>query len=273
MDINVALIGYGEAGGTFARSGAWSAAARVYDIAQPDALYARDGVTGCPDIAGAVSNTPHIISVVTADQAMIAAQNAAQHIMPNALYMDMNSVAPSTKCAAAKVIEAAGGHYIDVAIMSPVQPACMAAPLSISGKEATDAQAALSRMGFQNIKIVGDEIGRASTIKMLRSILYKGVEALTAECLLACEIAGVTDEVLGSFGNDWSELADYRLDRMMVHGARRSAEMAESAKTLEDLGVDPIMTRGTVKRQAEIAAHNINPVPKGLDAKLKRLSQ
>ena len=117
----------------------------------------------------------------------------------------------------------------------------------------------LANLGFSNVRSVGDELGRASTIKMLRSVMYKGMEALTAECLIACEKAGVTDEVLGSFGGDWASGADYRLDRMMVHGARRAAEMAEAAKTLEALGIEPLLTYGTVARQQAIGDLGIAP--------------
>ena len=128
--------------------------------------------------------------------------------------------------------------------------------------------AALSALGFTNIRVVGDDVGRASTIKMLRSVMYKGVEALTAECLIACEKAGVTDEVLASFGNDWSENADYRLGRMLVQGLRRAAEMHESAQTLLSLGVSPMLTQGTVGWQQAMGELALNPPPEGLKAKL-----
>jgi hypothetical protein len=110
--------------------------------------------------------------------------------------------------------------------------------------------------------------------------MYKGVEALTAECLIACERAGVTDEVLGSFGGgagsgagsgDWASGADYRLDRMLVHGLRRSAEMQESTKTLRALGVPPMLTEGTADWQQAMGALAISPVPDGLSAKLKAI--
>ncbi|MDE2339564.1 MAG: DUF1932 domain-containing protein, partial [Alphaproteobacteria bacterium] len=89
--------------------------------------------------------------------------------------------------------------------------------------------------------------------------------------LLACLKAGVTDEVLGSFGNDWATGADYRLDRMLVHGLRRAAEMAEAVKTLEDLGVQPELTSGTVAWQAALGALGLNPPPHGLAAKLEAI--
>jgi len=276
-----ALIGFGEAGSTFARAGGWKSRATVYDVKADDpadravmlAAYADAGVIGAGDLAGALSGAELVFSLVTADQALVVAQAAAAHLEPGAIYCDMNSVAPQTKQAAARAIEAAGGHYVDVAVMAPVNPGRMAVPLLLSGPRAPDALAMLTALGFTNARVVGDVVGRASTIKMLRSVMYKGVEALTAECLLACEKAGVTDEVLGSFGNDWSTGADYRLDRMMVHGLRRSVEMAEVVKTLEALGVEPLMTRGTVTRQREIGSRAIGPVPPTLNDKLERLTR
>jgi 3-hydroxyisobutyrate dehydrogenase-like beta-hydroxyacid dehydrogenase len=271
MDQQVTLIGFGEAGSTFARAADWAEAAHVFDVADKAAACAEAGVTCCGSAGEALANSLTILSVVTADAALPVADNAAQHIAPGALFFDMNSVAPNTKRAAAKAIDAAGGRYVDVAVMAPVNPARLGVPLFLSGPHAQAGQDALTALGFTKLRIVGDEVGRASTIKMLRSVMYKGVEALTAECLLACEAAGVTDDVLGSFGNDWSSGADYRLDRMMVHGVRRPAEMAEVVKTLEDLGVAALMTRGTVERQAQIGGLGIKAPPEGLDAKLERL--
>lgn len=255
-----ALIGFGEAGQAFASAGGgW----RVFDI-DPARSKAES-------LAAAIAGTELVISVVTADEALAAAQAAAPHLAPGTLFCDMNSVAPETKREAALVIEAAGGRYVDVAVMSPVNPARLAVPLLVSGRHAGGALAALAKLGFSNMRSVGDELGRAATIKMLRSVMYKGMEALTAECLIACEKAGVTDEVLGSFGSDWASGADYRLDRMMVHGARRAAEMAEAAKTLEALGIEPLLTRGTVARQQAIGDLGIAEPPEGLAAKLEVL--
>jgi 3-hydroxyisobutyrate dehydrogenase-like beta-hydroxyacid dehydrogenase len=277
MGLELAIIGFGEAGRSFARAAAWADQARVYDretdgpaAADMRAAYDESGVTSCETAKQAVNSAIAILSLVTADQAMDVALNAAPHIAAGALYFDMNSVAPATKQAAAEAIEAAGGHYLDVAIMSPVNPARMATPLLVSGPYAARGMAMLSALGFTNVNDAGDAIGRASTIKMLRSVMYKGVEALTAECLIACARAGVTDEVLASFGNDWSSGADYRLDRMLIHGERRAAEMEEVAKTLEALGVEPLMTCGTIVRQRAIGGLSLEPVD-GLNAKLEGL--
>ena len=277
----IAVIGFGEAGQTFASAGGWGGRARVYDHLTDDAAtrdgkwadYQVAGVVGSYTAADAVDGAEVILSLVTADQALAVAVDAAHSIAPGALYCDLNSVAPETKRAGARSIEAAGGHYIDVAVMSPVQPAAMAVPLLLSGAKAEDAAGALARLGFTNIRVVGREVGRASSIKMIRSVMIKGIEALSAECVLAASEAGVLDEVIASLdaswpGGDWGRRADYNLDRMMVHGLRRSAEMEEVVRTLDDLGVGSDMSRGTLVRQAAIGSLGLKVPPVGLLAKI-----
>jgi 3-hydroxyisobutyrate dehydrogenase-like beta-hydroxyacid dehydrogenase len=268
----VTLIGFGEAGATFAQAGQWAGSARAYDIApERAAAMAQCAVQACASVAEALDGASLVLSLVTADQALDAARAAATHIGRDALYCDMNSVSPGTKQQAAALIEATGGRYVDVAVMAPVNPARLAVPLLLSGAHSNDGLAVLARLGFTQLRIVGERVGQASTIKMLRSVMYKGMEALTAECLIACARAGVTEEVLGSFGGDWASGADYRLDRMLAHGRRRAAEMREAVRTLEELGVEPLMTRGTVERQQRIGSLGIAPVPETLAAKLEVL--
>ncbi|MCJ2187596.1 NAD(P)-dependent oxidoreductase [Novosphingobium beihaiensis] len=270
----LALIGFGEAGSTFASAGNWASSARSFDILpERKAVMENMGVTPCDSLSEALDGADMILSLVTADAALDVARDTAAHIAPGALFCDMNSVAPGTKRTAAEAIGAAGGRYADVAVMAPVRPKCLAVPLLLSGPHAAAGQEALTALGFTDLREAGEDVGRASTIKMLRSVMYKGVEALTAECLIACERAGVTDEVLSSFGNDWATGADYRFDRMLVHGMRRAAELREVCKTLEGLGLPPSMSRGTVAWQDTLGSLAVSPVPEGLPAKLAAIAK
>jgi 3-hydroxyisobutyrate dehydrogenase-like beta-hydroxyacid dehydrogenase len=283
MGQRVTLIGFGEAGQAFAGAEGWRGDTRAYDKLTDDpatrevkqADYCRVGVTAADSAAEAIAGTPLVLSLVTADQALAVAREAASHIAPGALFCDLNSVAPGTKRASAEAIEAAGGRYVDVAIMSPVNPARLAAPLLVGGPHAAAAETPLRTLGFSNLRVVGGAVGQASAIKMIRSVMVKGIEALTAECMLAAHEAGVAGEVLASLdvserARPWAERADYNLDRMIVHGLRRAEEMAEVVKTLEDLGVEPALTRGTVKRQRAIGALKLRPAD-GLAAKIKQI--
>jgi 3-hydroxyisobutyrate dehydrogenase-like beta-hydroxyacid dehydrogenase len=284
MIATVTLIGFGEAGQTFAGALGWQGRARAYDRltddprtrAAKEAEYRSAGVEGAASLAEAVVGADLVLSLVTADQALAVARDAAPPIGPGALFCDMNSVAPNTKRAAAAAIEAAGGAYVDVAVMSPVDPAALAAPLLLSGREAPAAAAALAALGFSNLRVIGTRVGQASAIKMIRSVIVKGLEALTAEAMLAADAAGVTDDVLASLDASdkawpWARRADYNLDRMLVHGLRRAEEMTEAVKTLEDLGVEPTMTRGTVRRQRALGSLGAAHPPAGLAAKIERI--
>ena len=265
MTTNVSLIGYGEAGSTFAEAARWSGARGFDLLAERRAAMAEAGVAACSTSAEALADAGIVLSLVTADQALAAAKACAPLLAPGALWCDMNSVAPETKRAAARAVESAGGRYVDVAVLAPVDPAKLAVPLLLAGTAAADAAVALSALGFTDVRVVGDEVGRASAIKMIRSVMVKGIEALTAEMILAADAAGVTDEVLASLdasekAHGWAKRAAYNLERMTTHGVRRAAEMEESARTLVALGVEPVMTRGTVQWQREMAGRP-NPSP------------
>jgi 3-hydroxyisobutyrate dehydrogenase-like beta-hydroxyacid dehydrogenase len=257
MSQRIALIGFGEAGRTFANAAQWRETASVFDIKTlsnatapaMQAAYAAAGVTGCETLAQALDGAEVVLSLVTADQTPIAAQAAAKSLPNGALFCDLNSVSPGTKQRNAAAVEAAGGRYVDVAVMSPVQPAAMNVPLLVAGPRAEAGADMLRSIGFTKVSISGGRIGDASATKMVRSVMVKGIEALTAEMLLAAEQAGVTDAVLASLGGDWAQKADYNLDRMLAHGLRRAAEMEEVVVTLTELGIEPLMTRGTVVRQ------------------------
>ena len=259
MSCDIALIGFGEAGATFAKAGDWRERARGWDrLATRRTAMVEAGLAEADSAAEALAGAPLVLSLVTADEALAAAQAYAPLLAPGALWCDGNSVAPETKRAAARAVEAAGGRYVDLAILAPVNPARLAVPLLLAGAAAKDAETALRTLGFTNTRIVGDEVGRASAIKMIRSVMVKGIEALTDEMIAAAEAAGVTDEVLSSLDASekampWAQKATYNLERMHTHGARRAAEMEESAKTLLALGVPPVMTRGTVYRQRQAA--------------------
>ncbi len=260
---NIALIGFGEAAQAFYQG--WSANIScqfsAFDIKSLDSdlaakqteIYAKSNISGVGDIGACITGVDGIFSLVTADQALNAAENAANHIPRDCFYFDCNSCAPDTKKAASRIITAAGGIYIDVAIMAPVHPLLHRAPLLVSGPNGNAALAFLTQMDM-GAEFIGAEIGRASSIKMIRSIMMKGLEALIAECVLSGRKAGVENIVLDTLektypGFNWHEKASYMLERMMVHGPRRAAEMREVALTVEQLGVDNSMSKATTNWQ------------------------
>ena len=264
----IAFIGYGEAARAFLagwRSEPGFAAAIVaYDVktdAEPTraaklADYAADGVTPATSAEAAVAGADVVVSVVTADQAHAAALSVVGALAPNTFFLDCNSCAPQVKVQSAEKIAAAGGRYVDVAVMAPVHPRLHKTPLLICGPHAEAVAPALAALGMV-AEIQDGPIGAASSIKMVRSIMIKGLEALVCECVLSGRLAGVDDIVLATLedtfpGFDWPKRAAYMMERVMTHGIRRAAELREVALTVDLLGLEGRMARATVDWQQQI---------------------
>jgi 3-hydroxyisobutyrate dehydrogenase-like beta-hydroxyacid dehydrogenase len=218
--------------------------------------YQTTGVTGQAEMRALLAEADMVFSLVTADQASNAAKAAAAVIRPGCLYFDGNSCAPKTKVANAALIDGAGGRYIDAAIMSPVHPLLHKSPMLLSGPWAEQGRDVLAGLGM-SARVEPGEIGRASSIKMVRSIMVKGLEALVAECVLAGRRAGVEDYVIDSLeasypGFGWRDRAAYNLERMTRHGQRRAAEMREVAHTVADLGLPNDMAQAITGWQQRI---------------------
>jgi len=263
----IAFIGFGEAGQAFTEG--WRSEAecaiRAYDIKTDDPKtgdgkledYSRHGVTPALSATEAVAGAEIIVSAVTADAILDAAESVLPAIRAGAYYLDINSAAPSKKRRAAGRVAEAGGRYVDVAVMAPVHPALHRTPLLIGGPGARDIEPLFNRLRM-NFEIVSEEVGDASTVKMVRSVMIKGIESLTVECLLAAVKAGIDDRILESLeksfpGMDWKKRASYMLERVVRHGERRAAEMRAVAETLEDLGIGGTMAAATAERQQWMA--------------------
>ena len=262
----VSFIGFGEAGQAIASGLRESGIERIvaWDILFPQTQGARlkaagetMGVRLVASAADAVAETDIVISAVTAASSVEAARSVAPHLKGSPYYLDINSVSPGRKLETAGLL-GEKARYVDVAVIGPIHPARHKTPLLICGPHAETISPLLTEMEMKST-VVGAETGQAAAIKMIRSVMIKGMEALTLECFLAASRAGVLEEVTSSMKNnypslDWTKIAEYNLERMASHGERRAAEMEESAATLRELGIDPRMVEATVKDQRAMGA-------------------
>lgn len=262
----VTFVGFGEAAQAFWTG--WKTAAvppaRAFDIATDVASrrqaklqdYRQTGMDGVATLAEALRDAEVVFSLVTADHAQAAAIAVVEMLPRGALWLDCNSCAPQTKQKSAEFIERAGGRYVDVAVMAPVHPRLHRTPLLVSGPHCEAALSVLGALGME-ARAVSDRLGTASSIKLCRSIMIKGLEALTAECVLAGRQLGVEGMVLTTLeetfpGFDWQRRAAGMLERAVVHGRRRSAEMRETAAMIESLGLPGRMSHATAIWQQQI---------------------
>lgn len=262
MRSEVAFLGFGEAAATFLKGWRRSidVTASAYDIkttlegrAKKLQDYEQADVRACETCEQLLAGTKVVFSLVTADQALEVAREASKAIVPGTLYFDGNSCAPQSKQEAGQLIEAVGARYVDLAIMAPVDEDVKKTPLFLSGPHADEAYSILWRLGVRARLIDGD-IGAASFVKMMRSIMVKGLEALSAECFLAAQKAGVFDLVMESLDAsypafDWQNRSAYMIERSTRHGIRRAAELEEVKRTIQGLGLPDWMADASASWQ------------------------
>lgn len=223
---------------------------------------AKETQTSLVEFSAALAATDVIISAVTADQAADAAKQAAPYLTSRHIYADLNSVSPRTKEKVAEIITRSGARFVEIAVMGPIPPKLHKTPMLLGGAFASEFQEMFAPYGMRLDVVSTDQIGRAAAVKMFRSVIYKGLEALIFECVLGASQYGAEPRVFASLaenfpGIDWKQLADYMVGRVVVHGERRAREMDEVARTLEELGIEPMMAAATARRMDWAADLNL----------------
>lgn len=267
MTERIAFVGFGEAGQTISRGlvkEAAKPAIRAYDIlfgkpagARLEAAAGELGAALARDHVDAVHEADIVMLTVTASSSLEAAKSCLPGLREGQLFLDMNSVSPRRKLETAALVAATGAAYVDCAVMAPAAPYLHKVPCLIAGPGAATLAPRAAALGMK-MELVSAEVGQASAIKMFRSIVVKGLEALLVESMTASAEYGVEDRVLASLketwpGIDWQKLSGYMIERVVTHGRRRAAEMREVSETLESIGMEPLMAAATAKRQQWVA--------------------
>ncbi len=271
--MQIGLVGYGEVGQILAEDlRAQGQAVRAFDLKfhSPHGLRLlahaqQHGVAIAASHAELAEGCSLVISTVTASQAVAVAQACAPAMAQvgaqgggqGGYFLDLNSASPGAKIAAAGWIDAAGGRYVEGAVMTSVPPYRIRVPLLLGGPHAAALLPLLAAMGFAP-RQVSTAIGVASATKMCRSVMVKGLEAMVIESFTTARAYGVEAEVISSLvetfpGIDWEVQASYFFQRAIEHGRRRSEEVREVAVTVGDIGLVPHSAAGTAERQAWIA--------------------
>jgi len=261
----IGLVGYGEVGRILAEDlRAQGVTVCAYDLklGTPAEAPLRDHaaahhLTLTATHAELASRADFIVSAVTASQAVAVAQACAPALKDKAWFLDFNSASPGAKQRAARLIDGAGGRYVEGAVMTSIPPYRIAVPLLLGGAGAVELAPLLNTLGFA-AKVASEKLGVASATKMCRSVMIKGLEAMVIESFTAARAYGVEDAVLASLketfpGIDWEKQAAYFFQRVIEHGRRRSEEVREVAETVREIGLTPWSAQGTAERQAWVA--------------------
>ena len=284
MGITLGIVGYGEVGGIFgrglrAREGI--DAIRVWDLKFADPTYGAaaraaaeaDGMQVAGGMRDLCTHADLVISAVTASSTLAVAQEAARHARAGMKFLDLNSASPGTKQQAAAALEAAGAAYVEAGVMTSVPPHGIRVPMLLGGPHAEALAEQLRDWGME-ARAVSERLGVASAIKMSRSIMIKGLEALVIESYATARRYGVEAHVLPTLQEtfpqiDWERQGTYFFSRVVRHGQRRAEEMRESALTVREAGFEPIMAAAIADKQEGVARLAQAGLFEGLDERAK----
>lgn len=277
---HIGVIGYGEVGKTFAsglkdKPGVQSVGAWDLNFIDParqadeQAHAARAGAVAQASMPALCQASTLVISAVTASNTLRVAEEAAVHLRPGTLFLDLNSASPGTKQRCAALVDAAGAHYVEAGVMTSVPPYGIRVPMLLGGERAAALAEALAAWGLDT-KAVSERLGVASAIKMSRSVMIKGLEALVIESYATARAYGVEDHVLPTLQEtfpsiDWSRQGAYFFSRVVQHGQRRAEEMREAANTVREAGFAPTMAAAIAEKQQWVADQAKAGVFDGLD--------
>lgn len=191
-----------------------------------------------------------VFSLVPSSVSNLVSNNFALNIREGTFFLDLTTSLPEVKKKSATRINSADGIYIDVSIMGTVATEKYQVPLLIAGEQAEEVKKIFNEFGL-NSKVISRNIGAAASIKMLRSIFMKGIEALLFETMLTAEKYEVRKEVMDSISttmrnNDFEKLADTLIITHIQHRERRHKEVQESISLVKEADIYPYVTEGVL---------------------------
>ena len=213
-----------------------------------------------------------VFSVVTGVEAKNAALAAREVLKPGTLFFDINTLTGPQTAAIAQEMAAAGIDYVDFAAMGGFSTSGFRVPFVVSGPGAQRAAALLAPLGF-NIEVMSERAGDASAVKIIRSVMVKGIEALGVECMVAAHRAGLVDEVLNCFSDidarTFAGMVKSLTTSHVVHAKRRMEEMDKAQENLLELEIKPLMSERTRQSHARTVDADVAPA----DGKLTSFEQ
>ncbi len=260
IQFRLGLVGYGEIGSTLGAGlrKAGLGAIHCYDKYAFDGPYSglmqrraeEAGVTLVRSNQELADAADVIVSVAPGSVSLESAAAFAPCLTSRQTFVDFASATPKIKVGVAQRLTATGALIGDASIEGTPKNG-YAMPILSSGPAGERVRDLLNPWGMR-IEFVGGELGRASGIKILRSVLIKGIEALTDEMLLAARHYGIDEIVLASasktLARPWMDTVESLIPSGVIHAKRRAEELEMSTEAVADAGIEPVMARAVAAR-------------------------
>jgi 3-hydroxyisobutyrate dehydrogenase-like beta-hydroxyacid dehydrogenase len=260
LQFRLGLVGYGEIGSTLGKGLREAGLQQIFSYDKyafngpyADLIQSRAKEAGVTLVQSnkELADTAELIFSVTPGSASLESADAfAPVLRADHTFLDFASATPKVKYGVAERLANTGASLGDGSIMGTPKNGYSMHMLS-SGPAGQRVVDLLVPWGM-SIEYVGEKLGTASGIKILRSVLIKGIEALTDEMLLAARYYGLDEAVLASASKTltrpFMDTVESLTPSGVIHAKRRTEEIDMATQAVEDAGIEPLMARATAAR-------------------------
>ena len=261
--MNIAIIGLGEVGRCFAAplldAGFNLSLCEPRPSEAAKALSARAGLPLHAAPGAWLAQVDWVLSCATSAQALNVVREALPNLPETATIADLTTAAPDVKREAAALASTQRINFLDVAIMGAISLNLVRTPLLVSGANAATFQRFMEKAGGQVQVIADGKAGDAISLKILRSVFTKGMEALSVELLMSAERQGVRAALYEQLRDiDETPLRSF-LDMLVrthvVHARRRLHEVRDARAELDTQGLPSLVLGGVEARFRHTCDH------------------
>jgi 3-hydroxyisobutyrate dehydrogenase len=252
--MKIGLIGVGEVGSAYARA-LKDTDLKICDREQSGRPAATAGELDLTLHAAAgpwLADRDIVIAAVAGGDSPEAAAAALPHLPQHAVYIDVGTANPDDLRLSAAAYGAAGRDFVDGAIVGAIAISGAACPVLLSGPKADSVNPLFEHMEAPVTVLPQSAAGDASSLKLLRSVIIKGLECVAIESLTAAEHLGVRDRLMDAVQDvdaaGFVPFIEALVRTHVIHAGRRGHEMKDAAGQLHDLGFDGHVTQATPAR-------------------------
>jgi 3-hydroxyisobutyrate dehydrogenase-like beta-hydroxyacid dehydrogenase len=251
--MHIAVLGLGEAGSIFANDlSALGITVSGWDPSPQRKLH--ESIRFAASNADAAKDADIIFSVNLSSVSEAIANEVLPVLNADKIFAEMNTSSPQKKMAIDEILKPSAVQYVDLAIMAPVPPKGIKTPFFISGAGAKSLKEKLAKFNL-NIEVLSETTGDASTKKLLRSIVYKGIAAVICEAMEAGKAFDAEDyirEQISSVIGCNNELIDRFTEGSRIHAERRIHEMEAVVNMLQEKNIEPVLSTAAKKNLEKI---------------------
>jgi 3-hydroxyisobutyrate dehydrogenase-like beta-hydroxyacid dehydrogenase len=216
------------------------------------------GLELVPALDDMVAGADLVLSIAPPGEAEAIATDlgdAAARAGARPLVSDWNALSPATARRIESALADAGLELVDGSISGGPPRADYRTRVYVSGARAHELSEGAP--AWLDVRVVGDEVGLASAVKMCTASVYKGFTGLLTHALVTADAHGVLPQVLDDLHDSFPQQLD-RAARLVAVSATKAdryvAEMREIAATQASAGLTPALFEAFAEAYEAIAA-------------------